>query len=195
MTDKVKRIAELYEIARKSRDFEISQLVQRNNFFMIFQGVLLAGLAQASASVTAKPIVSFCLCLAGVLISVLQVGMAAGAKFWQERWEDAVERVERQLLLALRGGSSECKGACCNGSESNGTTAEIIDLYAESEEKINEIVRKRMGNKRVAWLVNKRFSTSRIPIYAALSLVVVWGILLACTVSGPLSVPSWIRGF
>lgn len=33
-----KRLKKIYYIAVKTRNFEISQLVQRNNFFMIFQG-------------------------------------------------------------------------------------------------------------------------------------------------------------
>ncbi len=38
------------------REFEITQLAQRNNFFMIFQGVLLAGVIQSAHSI---PAVSF----------------------------------------------------------------------------------------------------------------------------------------
>ncbi|UIM98636.1 hypothetical protein [Yersinia ruckeri] len=38
-------IKKLYELTIRVRDFEITQLSQRNNFFMLFQGVLFAGLA------------------------------------------------------------------------------------------------------------------------------------------------------
>jgi len=44
------------------REFEITQLAQRNNFFMIFQGVMLAGVIQSSHAI---PVVSFLVCVAG----------------------------------------------------------------------------------------------------------------------------------
>lgn len=89
----------LFQIALETRNFEISQLVQRNNFFMIFQGVLLAGMVQSSHS---KPVVSFLVCVAGLMVSVYQVKMAAGAKFWQEYWEAALHKVEKDLIDHLK---------------------------------------------------------------------------------------------
>lgn len=86
-------LKDAYLVAITARDFEITQLVQRNNFFMVFQGVLLAGLLQASNGGDIHPVVIFIACLAGLLISILQFFMASGAKFWQERWEDAVEQI------------------------------------------------------------------------------------------------------
>ncbi|MHC1910589.1 RipA family octameric membrane protein [Klebsiella pneumoniae] len=41
----LRAVKRLYELTIRIRDFEITQLSQRNNFFMIFQGVLFAGLA------------------------------------------------------------------------------------------------------------------------------------------------------
>ena len=40
--EEIKSIKAVYEIAIQTRNFEIQQLINRNNFFMIFQGVLLA---------------------------------------------------------------------------------------------------------------------------------------------------------
>jgi hypothetical protein len=88
-----------FELAIRLREFEIGQLAQRNNFFMIFQGVLLAGVVQSTGSI---PIVSFMACVAGLFTSILQTGMAAGAKYWQERWEYGAERAERILLQQLQ---------------------------------------------------------------------------------------------
>lgn len=89
-----------FELTLKQRDFEIAQLTQRNNFFMIFQGVIIAGLVQSGG--TAAPIVNFCVCLLGVIVSIFQTGVAAGAKFWQMRWERASRKVEIWLLDELK---------------------------------------------------------------------------------------------
>ena len=49
----------VYEISIKARHFEISHLIQRNNFFMLFQGVLLASVMQAQNS---RPFVELVVC-------------------------------------------------------------------------------------------------------------------------------------
>jgi hypothetical protein len=181
-TDSQRRaLSDLYEIAIRARDFEVSQLVQRNNFFMIFQGVLLVGLAQASSSASAKPIVGFMLCVAGLLMSIFQTGMAAGAKFWQERWEHAVETAEKELLDAIELTDKQ--------------RVETYYLFASGDEFMQEVVRERTKRSPLRWLINARFSPSRMPIYAALSLGAIWLVLLSCTVSGSFSIPGWIAGF
>ena len=55
----IEALKSLFKIALATRDFEITQLVQRNNFFMIFQGVLFAGVMQSAHT---KPLVSFLVC-------------------------------------------------------------------------------------------------------------------------------------
>lgn len=87
------------ELDLRLREFEISQLTQRNNFFMIFQGVLIAGLVQSQG--TAAPLITFSMSLLGVATSVLQIGMAGGAKYWQSRWEASTRSSEIALVLAL----------------------------------------------------------------------------------------------
>lgn len=91
---KLESIKAVYEICIETRNFEINQLIQRNNFFMLFQGVLLAAALQNQAS---KPIVEVVICLAGVFVSMYQLQMACGAKFWQEWWESRVEHYEKKL--------------------------------------------------------------------------------------------------
>jgi hypothetical protein len=179
-------VHDLYQLAISARDMEINQLVQRNNFFMIFQGVLLAGLLQASGNGKIIPIVSFLVCCAGLLLSLLQVGMAAGAKFWQERWEDAVEKFEEVLLSQVA---------------NNGNRTQLYKVFAAGDENINELVRKRMESKGkvtmvlTGHLVNLRFSPSKLPIYAGYSFVIVWALLIISQIDGCFSIPSWIVGF
>lgn len=173
----------LFTIALETRNFEISQLVQRNNFFMIFQGVLLAGMIQSSHS---KPVVSFLVCLAGFLVSLCQVKMAAGAKFWQEYWEAAVQDIEKELIKHL--------------SNPEARRSKLFHLFHDDDHLYGKIVKHRLAGKGLGltqWLVMKRFSVSRVPIYVAVALSFIWALLLLCTMRGypPFSVPSFVVGF
>ncbi len=94
-----KALKHLFKIALESRNFEITQLVHRNNYFMIFQGVIFMGLIQSTHNI---PIVSFMICLVGLTTSIFQARMASGAKFWQEYWEAALSKIESSLLLELK---------------------------------------------------------------------------------------------
>lgn len=154
----------LFRIALEKRDFEIAQLVQRNNFFMIFQGVLFAGIMQSEHS---KPVVTLLVCLVGLVVSLYQVGMASGAKFWQEYWEEALKKIESRLLLHIH--------------KTDDSRNEIWSLFHDRGVIYDEIVNRRLHSHRKSfmsissWLVMKRFSVSRIPIYVGLSLALVWG--------------------
>ena len=88
------RLKKLYYIAVKTRNFEITQLVQRNNFFMIFQGVLIACIIYSNNTV---PFIHTAVCFVGVFISFFQMQIAAGAKFWQDYWESEVDICEKNL--------------------------------------------------------------------------------------------------
>lgn len=170
------QLKDVYLLAITTRNFEITQLVQRNNFFMIFQGVLLAGLLQASNNGHVTHVVAFLVCLAGLLISILQFFMASGAKFWQERWEHAVEMAEGKLFPNA--------GPAFN--------ADLFRIF--SNPNPNAIVESRMKNKCLGWIVT-RGSPSRLPIYVALIFIATWLLLWLCTFSFPFAVPSCITGF
>jgi len=163
-----------FEIALRMRDFEIGQLTQRNNFFMIFQGVLFAGIVQSGH---AKPIVSFMVCFAGLVVALYQVGMASGAKFWQEYWEQMLSEYEAEARAASP------------------------ELFHDDNFRYAKSVKERMNIRGFSGLTSKlvmcRFSVSRIPIYVGITLSVIWGLLVLCTLHGypPLSIPSFIVGF
>lgn len=158
-------------------------LVQRNNFFMIFQGVLLAGLIQSSHT---KPIVSFMVCLAGLLVSFYQTRMAAGAKFWQEYWEEAPHKIESELLEAM------------NYATPNRNAK--FYLFHDKMSLYQEFVQERLskhGHKISNSLILKRYSVSRIPIYVGIILTAIWFVLVLCTLRAypPFGIPSFIVGF
>jgi len=163
-----------FEIALRMRDFEIVQLTQRNNFFMVFQGVMFAGLMQSGHT---KPIVSFMVCVAGLVVALFQIGVASGAKFWQEYWEQMLSEYE---------------------AEANAANPE---LFHDDDCKYESSVKKRMSHRGFGGLASKlvmcRFSVSRIPIYVGIALSGVWGVLVLCTLRAypPLSVPSCVVGF
>ena len=179
-SDALKR---LFEIALETRNFEISQLVQRNNFFMIFQGVLLAGLIQSSHT---KPVVSFLVCTAGLIVSIYQVKMAAGAKFWQEYWEAALQKIEKEMIRQLKNG--------------NAGRNRLFHLFHDESEIYRQMVLDRLGDKGTGFtkkLILNRYSVSRIPIYVAICLSSIWSLLILSAMRGyePFSVPSFIVGF
>jgi hypothetical protein len=163
-----------FDIALRMREFEINQLTQRNNFFMIFQGVLFAGLVQSSHS---TPVVSLMVCVAGFIVALFQIGMASGAKFWQEYWEQMLSEYES----TAREGDPE--------------------LFHNDNCRYEKTVKARMNHRGFCGLASKfvlcRFSVSRIPIYVGMVLSLIWGLLVLCTLRSypPLSVPSFVTGF
>ena len=96
--EKLPELKAVYKLAIETRNFEIHQLINRNNFFMLFQGVLLAAVFNNQAS---KPFVEFVICFAGIFISWHQIGVAAGAKYWQEWWELKTSEIEERLALRI----------------------------------------------------------------------------------------------
>jgi len=156
-----------FELALQMREFEITQLAQRNNFFMIFQGVLLAGIIQSTHSI---PVVSFLGCVAGFFISLFQVGMASGAKYWQEYWEAKLTEFEPNSFH-----DDDCK-------------------YNNT---VKDRLTKRGINGAIECLIMRRYSVSRIPIWVGITFTVIWFFLILCTLRGypPLGIPSFIVGF
>lgn len=175
-------IKALFELTLELRNFEISQLVQRNNFFMIFQGVLLAGVVQSSHS---KPVVSFLVCLAGLIVSIFQTRMAAGAKFWQDYWQEALVHIEKIML---------------GGLFSSKKRRIFVHLFHQDEDQKIKMVKKQLGDDSgtiAGKMILKRYSVSQIPVYVGIALSIVWLFLTLCTLRGypPLGIPSFIVGF
>ena len=175
-----------YEFVLARRDFEVNQLVQRNNFFMVFQGVLLAGLAQASGAEHLPPIIAFVVCVVGMGVSFFQLRMAAGAKFWQERWEQEVDKAEATMFPSSDAASAGRR--LFNLLDS--TPREIVRMrLARPEERDRPFVK---------WMVNLKPSPSGIPIWTGLFFTITWFVLWLFTFRLPfLPMPqlSWITGF
>lgn len=208
-------LAAAFQFAQQQREFEIGQLTQRNNFFMIFQGVLIAGLIQSQG--TAAAVVSFSVCALGFLVSLFQVGMAAGSKFWQVRWERAAKTTEIWLLKALQDqerinnfltadGKHLTPGEKADMSQVNLNAARQNDQLefddgATVDKNRIELCKDDDGYRRAIenFLILKKFSVSRIPIWVGLLLALFWFYLLTFTISidalawNPKDWLPWIR--
>lgn len=191
----------VYELALKQREFEISQLTQRNNFFMIFQGVLIAGLVQSQG--TAAPLIYFMLCFTGMVISIFQIGMAGGAKYWQIRWEVAVKDLELHLLEALKDHprrmhqlfTADAKHLDSEGRKRleaiNQSPARRHDPLKTKKGVVQGWVEKDLDGGRhrffnrwmVHWAVKKKWSVSKIPLWVGFILFIFWAVLWANTVT------------
>lgn len=161
--DSGRTLEDLFKIVLETRNFEITQLVQRNNFFMIFQGVLLAGMIQSTHN---NIYVSACICVAGFVVSWLQVQMACGAKFWQEYWESKLDEIEVHLIEYLSVKKERSK---------------LFRLFGNDRSDLNEAVGKRLQSSTssdLRDLIMCKFSVSRVPIYVALLFLIVWFFLL-----------------
>lgn len=173
----------LYEQCLEIRNFEISNLVSRNNFFMIFQGVLIAGVIQASDK--APPIVQFLSCFLGLVLSGLQLMTASGAKFWQEAWEDQLDKAERRLKRIVH-------------SLEGGRYFRLLfsEKVNRTERKVKARLRTSEKNK-LDVLIVRRFSVSKAPIYAGMAFSVFWLLMVLYTLKGPLGIflLSFVVGF
>lgn len=178
----------VYALSIELRNFEINQLVQRNNFFMIFQGVLFAGVCQSAGMI---PVVSFVICAMGLSVACLQAGMASGAKYWQEHWELNSRMSENAMVKLLQRHRIYRKLIDSLGIEVDEDLVHqllgrqtLIKLFQENS--TSNAIRNSMKEIRPTaslanWLVIKRFSVSRIPIYVGLVLALGWAMLLICT--------------
>ncbi len=182
-----------FEVALRMRNFEIEQLAQRNNFLMVFQGVLFAGLVQSDHT---KPVVSFMVCVAGFVVSFFQVRMASGAKFWQTYWEIKLQECEyenrkkNEPELFIEDKTFKPEHLLFYHNDS----AEIYDTLYKNK------VKNTMKKWKCPWIkkqVLKKYSVSRIPIYVGISFSIIWGLLVLCTISDHphFSVPNCIVGF
>lgn len=179
--ERLESLKSLYEISISTRNFEIGQLIHRNNFFMLFQGVLLASVIQAENS---RPFVEFVICLAGLCVSVYQMQMASGAKFWQEWWESRVEYFERLLCERLK--------ATCDADVHELFTVPLKDVTHDVAARIS-LSKQRVTNS----LMLARYSVGRAPMKVSVALIFTWIALMASTLNWSVLdfVPDLIVGF
>ncbi|SFD33904.1 RipA family octameric membrane protein [Paracidovorax konjaci] len=84
--------AKLYEIALDTRNLEINLFWQRCNYFLVLNSGLAVGFFNMKESPLQVPTA-----ILGSVVCLLWYRVALGSKYWQERWEDCLRRVEREL--------------------------------------------------------------------------------------------------
>lgn len=170
MKEDLESTKRIYEQVLEIRNFEIRELVQRNNFFMIFQGVLLASALQSSHS---NNFYSLAIFIAGAGISYLQMRVAAGAKYWQENWEMRLKNTESKLLSLLE---KENRQMRLNFSEENNVRTHFYSLFQGVSEEENKEIKSRLDKKfkLTNRMIMQKPSVSRMPIFVSLWLLVIW---------------------
>lgn len=168
-TAKISELKAVYKLAIETRNFEITQLINRNNFFMLFQGVLLAAVFSNQAP---KPIVEFIICFSGIFISGHQIKVAAGAKYWQEWWELKTSEIEDELKKAI-GDNSFIPLFSLNKDEIKTFRSKVIFRLETSQNKC-------LG-KDYNDIIKMKYSVSRVPIYTGFVLMLTWLALLFST--------------
>jgi hypothetical protein len=179
---KISELKAVYKLAVETRNFEISQLINRNNFFMLFQGVLLAAVFSNQAP---KPIVEFIICFSGIIISGHQIKVAAGAKYWQEWWELKTSEIENKLKDAI--GKDNFIPLFSLSAETDEEKVEMKKFKEKVIKKINKPESKFLEidyNK----IITTKYSVSRVPIYTGLVLMLTWVALLFSTL-------GWFHSF
>lgn len=90
----IKRMSKIYEKTLDLRNFEIQNLTTRNNFILAVNTALFTYASREK---------SIYILSLGIVISILQIRMAAGAKLWQEFWEDKLSEMELMLSSVYKG--------------------------------------------------------------------------------------------
>lgn len=110
-----KKIAkEIFDIALKSRNFEIQMFWQRCNYFLILNtavGVAVAAAVASGKSMYLSPIIPL-LCFIGAFVSLAWINVGLGGKFWQSYWEQVL--VDFQDDVGLSPSLPPLKDPCKN---------------------------------------------------------------------------------
>ncbi|MBW2186934.1 MAG: hypothetical protein JRG71_11235 [Deltaproteobacteria bacterium] len=179
---RMSELKSLYKLSIETRNFEINQLMHRNNFFMIFQGVLLASVLQIEMY---RPLLLFIVSLTGVCVSYYQMQVACGSKYWQIWWENRVRFFENKLKE-----NKEIE------LEENRESEDFELLFAKDIQEIQQEVESdlrmeggKLGrNGLLNCLIAKRYSVSRAPVMVSIALMVSWALLSLTTLFGALCV-------
>lgn len=186
-SERIKRLDAIYARVLELRNFEIQNLNTRNTFILAINLALLA-------YVVDKKIDGILLPILGLIISLLQIGMAAGAKFWQEVWEIKLGEVERELYKVYqeenRNSPQDNFIHLFSHEELEGDKVFSNILKQKVKNRLNQnqyrdnlnknciIKVLNLRNKVLNFLVWQKFSVSRIPIYIGIIISISWIVLL-----------------
>lgn len=170
--DRLDNLKRIYERCIETRNFEITQLIQRNNFFILFQGALFTGLTQLGDKKGLLIVVIFL----GIIMSIFQISAASGAKFWQEYWEAKLNRIEIKLKDSMK---------------ENGVDDFIFLFKSGQNPKHSKVVKYSLErtlksskcpyfDRIINYFICCKFSVSRIPIYIGIICFLGWFFVGGC---------------
>ncbi|MDM1302059.1 hypothetical protein [Acinetobacter indicus] len=181
LKNEIDELKSVYKLSIETRNFEISNLIHRNNFFMLFQGVLLAAVFSNQAS---KPFVESIICFMGIFISWHQIKVAAGAKYWQEWWEVRTSDIELALKRKMKRltGSDESFISLFDFSESKSKSQTEAKVISKTYKKpVNNLKAPELFENISKALISGRYSVSRVPISSGIVLLLTWFVLFIGT--------------
>jgi len=86
---------DIYKSVLDTRNFEVTLFWQRSNYFLALNSGLVVG------AFLSKAPYSFVLALLGLISSILWYLVNLGSKFWQSRWEQRLNAVEKKIAPNL----------------------------------------------------------------------------------------------
>lgn len=167
-SERIKRLDAIYGRVLELRNFEIQNLNTRNTFIWAVNTALFAYAAEQTVKNCLLPIL-------GMIVSILQIGMAAGAKFWQEVWEIKLEEVETELYKVYQ------------DENSNNPRDKFIHLFTvdrlswdlDHEQELKKLVRTKVDQGDfINRIVLEKFSVSKIPIWLGIVMLIFWFLFL-----------------
>jgi len=185
---RIKRLDSIYERVLTLRNFEITNLNNRNTFMWAVNAALFTYVSNQRE-------LNILLPMMGIVISILQVQMAAGAKFWQEAWEIKLNEVEHKLYQVYQDENKTLenndKFIHLFTTEENADNAKLnIEHKSKSRiEKIKIEVERNLNkegclNEGINKLILNKYSVSRVPIYLGIWTGFFWGVLLISKLCG-----------
>ncbi|POY45365.1 hypothetical protein [Avibacterium paragallinarum] len=160
---------ELYNICIENRRFEAEQITTRNNFFLVFQGILFSVFTTMFSDGKSVTLIYYIIPIIGIIMSFLQTRGAIGAKYWHEVWEMKLFDIEKKLAIA-----SGQRGVFSSIDKYNDT----LKLAKEREKKELEEFIKEKPELIKKMLCGFKGSVSSIPIYIGMLCGLSWLLMI-----------------
>lgn len=176
---RIRRLNAIYANVLELRNFETQNLNVRNSFILTINVGLFAYAAGKDLLV---------LPLFGMAVSLLQIHMAAGAKFWQEAWEGKLFDVERELYKIYREENRHHPDADpfvhlftpdpaldAGIDLKHGEAARLA--HSQEIQMKRRVISHMHQRSPVSWLIARKYSVGRTPIYLGILIALFWALL------------------
>ncbi len=85
---------DLYKIALQTRNFEIELFWKRSNYFLVLNTAIAVGFFNLESN---QAIFKIFLCIFGGIVTYLWIRINLGSKYWQSKWEEELEEIEKHI--------------------------------------------------------------------------------------------------